>query len=109
MDAICHFGEIVKNSDSSHILRREEIDRYLHLATFCAYQRCIFEDWMARTFLSVCKVAVNKASSIEKERLFRGRRKRKKTFQQVVHIAESKMELLQRIRQITWMNIPAID
>ena len=39
--AIRHFGELVQNSQSGHILQKEETDRYFNLATFCAYQRCI--------------------------------------------------------------------
>lgn len=106
-NAIRHFGEIVQNTESGHIVRKEEIDRYFNLATFCAYQRCIFEDWMVRTLISVCKVAGNRATAKEKERLFEGRKQRKKAFQQVMHIAEDTTSLIQKIRQLAWMNITA--
>jgi hypothetical protein len=47
-NAIRHFGEIVQNTESGHIVRKEEIDRYFNLATFCAYQRCILKiGWFA--------------------------------------------------------------
>lgn len=106
-NAVQHFGELVQNSDSSHIIRKQPIDRYFHLALFCAYQRHIFEDWMARTFITVCKAANNRATSKEKERLFEERKKRKKAFRQVMGIAENTTELLEQVRQITWMDIPA--
>jgi TnpA family transposase len=106
-NAIQHFGEFVKNADSSQIIRKEAIDRYFHLALFCAYQRHVFEDWMARTFISVCKVALNKASAREKERLFEQRKQRKKAFQDLMGIAEDSTELLQKVRLITWLEISA--
>ncbi|MFK7978798.1 MAG: DUF4158 domain-containing protein [Saprospiraceae bacterium] len=106
-NAIRHFGEVVQHTESGHIVRKEEIDRYFNLATFCAYQRCIFEDWMVRTLISVCKVAGNRATAKEKERLFEGRKQRKKAFQKVMHIAEDSTSLIQKIRALAWMNIPA--
>lgn len=106
-NAIRHFGELARNTASGHIIRKEETDRYFNIATFCAYQRCIFEDWMARTFISVCKVATNKAIAREKERLFQGRKKRKKAFEKAIHIAEDKATLLEKIKQLIWMDIPA--
>lgn len=106
-NAIRHFGEIVQNTESGHIFRKEKIDRYFNLATFCAYQRCIFEDWMVRTLISVCKVARNRATAKQKERLFEGRKQRKKAFQKVMHIAEDTSSLIQQIKQLAWMNIPA--
>lgn len=105
-NAIRHFGAFVKNAESSQIIRKDPIDRYFHLALFCAYQRHVFEDWMARTFITVCKVAANKATAREKERLFEQRKQRKKAFQGLMGIAENSTELLQQIRLITWMNIP---
>lgn len=108
-NAVQYFGELVQNSDSSHIVRKETTDRYFHLAVFCVYQRHIFEDWMARTFITVCKAANNRAASKEKERLFEERKKRKKAFQQVMGIAENTTELLEQVRQITWMDIPAVQ
>ena len=106
-NAIRHFGEIVQQTETSHVLRKQSTDLYFHLTTFCAYQRCIFEDWMARTFISVCKVAINQAAAKEKERLFQERKKKKQLFQQVLNIAENSTELLEQVRQITWMAIPA--
>lgn len=86
-NAIRYFGEYVSLSKSSNVNRREGVDKYLHLATFCAYQRSIFEDWMACTLLMVCKTSINKASKKEKDRLFQGRKQRRRAFQQVIHIA----------------------
>lgn len=106
-NAIRHFGEIVENSESSHIIRKKDIDCYFNLATFCAYQRCVFEDWMARTLISVCKIATSKAISREKERLFDQRKKNKKNFQKVISIAENKTKLLEKIKELAWMEIPA--
>ena len=108
-NAIRHFGEYVKQIRTAHLFRRESIDRYLHLAAFCAYQRYIFEDWMARTFLSVCVTSMAKASNRERDRLFKGRKQRKKVFQQLLQIAHDKTELLDSIRALVWMNIPATE
>jgi hypothetical protein len=66
-----------------------------------------FEDWMVRTLISVCKLAKNRATTKEKERLFEGRKQNKKAFQQVMHIAEDTTSLIQSIRQLAWMNISA--
>ena len=108
-NAIQHFGTLLQNFESSHLIRKEPIDRYFHLALFCTYQRYIFEDWMTRTFVNVCKLATNKAIAKEKERLFAERNKRKKAFQKVMNIAENSTDLLDRVRSITWMDIPAIQ
>lgn len=104
---IQYFGEFMVRSKSWNIVRKEEIDRYFHLATFCVYQRYMFEDWMARTFLSVCKTAKNKAISKEKERLFQQRKQRKKVLKAAIQLAENKTELLEKIEQLAWMNIAA--
>jgi len=108
-NAIRYFGEFVSSSKSSNVNRREGIDKYLHLATFCAYQRSIFEDWMARTLLLVCKTSINKASKKEKERLFQGRRQQRRAFQQVIHIALDKTQLLDQIRQLAWLDISPVE
>lgn len=107
--ALQYFGEIVRRSEASHIVRKEKTDCYFHLTIFCAYQRRIFEDWMARTLTSVCKVAANKATAREKEWLFQERKKRKKAFKQVLDIAENKTELLENIKQLAWLNISAAE
>ncbi|BDS15680.1 Tn3 family transposase [Aureispira anguillae] len=106
-NAVRHFGEIVQRSESSHIFRKESTDLYFHLALFCAYQRCVFEDWMARTLISVCKVATNKAIAQEKEKLFQQRKEHRAALKRVMTIAEDSTELLEKVRQLTWMNISA--
>lgn len=108
-NAVRHLGEIVLHAKSWHIARREEVDRYLHLAAFAAYQRAIFEDWMVRTFLGVCTIAFNKAANKERERLFQNRKRRKKLFNQVIGIAQDSKTLLKTIRELAWSSITAIE
>jgi len=97
-NAIQYFGNFVAQSKVFNIARRT--DKYLYLATFCIYQRYLFEDWMTRTFLSVCQSAINKAMGKEKERLFKNRRKHNQAFNQVIDIAEDGQDLLNIIRQL---------
>jgi len=108
-NAIQHLGEIVLHSKSWHLARRDEADRYLHLTAFAAYQRAIFEDWMVRTFLSVCTTAINKASNKEKERLFQERKSQRKQFNQVIGIAQNSNTLLKTIKVLAWSSIPASE
>lgn len=106
-NAIRHFGELVRHTKSSHLLRKHSLDRYFHLTLFCAYQRCVFEDWMTQTFVSVCKSATHKAIGKEKQRLFEHRNQRRADFQQVMNLAEDASEVLEQVRQIAWRDIPA--
>ena len=108
-NAIRHLGEIVLHSKSWHIARREEVERYLHLSAFTVYQRAIFEDWMIRTFLSVCNATFNRASNKEKERLFQGRKKRSKLYQQAVEIAQDSQGLLKNVKELAWSSISAVE
>lgn len=105
--AIRHFGELVRHTKSSHLLRKTSLDRYFHLALFCAYQRCNFEDWMTQTFVSVCKSSLSKATNKEKEYLFEHRHQQRKAFKTVVAIAQNSAEILEQVRQIAWMDISA--
>ncbi|MDW3651898.1 MAG: Tn3 family transposase [Bacteroidia bacterium] len=104
-NAIRYLGEFVSCSKSSNINRRDPIERYLYLAAFCMYQRSIFEDWMGRTLLMVCKSALNKASRKEKDRLFQERKQQRKAFVKLATIAHSKSNLLIQIRDLAWLEI----
>ena len=84
-NAIHYFGEFVTTSKAYNLNRRT--DKYLYLACFCIYQRYIFEDWMVRTFLTVCKSAINRAARREKDRLFENRHENNQAFLQVMDIA----------------------
>lgn len=106
-DAIRHFGELVRHTKSSHLLRKPSLDRYFQLTLFCAYQRCVFEDWMTQTFVSVCKSATHKAIGKEKQRLFEHRNQRRAAFQQVMNLAENANEILEQVRLIAWLDVPS--
>ncbi len=107
--AIRHLGEIVLHSKSWHLTRREQVDVYLYLCAFTAYQRALFEDWMVRTFLSVCATSFGSAAKKEKDRLFEGRQKRKQLFEQVIEIAHDNNSLLSTIRALAWSDITAVE
>jgi len=106
-NAIRYFGEFVTQSKVFNLARRT--DRYLYLAAFCIYQRYIFEDWMTRTFLSVCQSAINKATGKEKERLFQNRRRHNQAFNQIIDIAEDSQSLVNIARKLAWEQITPIE
>lgn len=103
--AIQYFGEFVTASLAANLNRRT--DKYLYLACFCIYQRIIFEDWMTLTFLNVCKLAINRASRKEKERLFEYRKQLEQRNNQIKEVAQDYQELIKQLQQIAWANIPS--
>ena len=105
--AIQYFGEFVTASLAANLNRRT--DKYLYLACFSLYQRAIFEDWMTLTFLNVCKLAINRASRKEKERLFEYRKQHEQRNSQIKEVAQDYQELIKQLQQIAWADIPSIE
>jgi len=106
-NAIRYFGEYVTATNAGNLNRRT--DKYLYLSCFCIYQRAIFEDWMALTFLTTCKLSINKAMGQEKERLFRNRKQHNQAFNHVINIAQSSRELIKMLQDLTWSEISPIE
>ena len=101
--AIRYFGEFVTTCSTYNLSRR--VDKYLYLAGFCVYQRYIFEDWMVRTFLTVCKLAINRASRKEKDRLFLNRNQQNKAMSRVMTIAQHSKVLIEILKKLAWASV----
>lgn len=100
--AIRFFGELVLGSSTYQLSRRKEVDRYLLLTLFLAYQLNKFEDWMIDTFLSVCQTFLNKAKSEEKEAIYLSQKAKKQALKESVSLAQDQVKLIQEFHQILW-------
>lgn len=101
-DAIRYYGELVIHYRVSQINQKRELDQYLHLLAFVAYQVSTFEDWMVDTFLSGCKTAINLAHKVEKDYLYEQRKIHRAAVRKIVNLTEGKLDLLSSIQQIIW-------
>ena len=101
-DAIRYYGELVIHYRVSQINQKKELDQYLHLLAFVAYQVYTFEDWMMDTFLSGCKSALNLANKAVKDHLYEQRKIHRAAVKKMVDITEGKIDLLGSIQQIIW-------